>query len=235
LDLDTLSKELAGNEVYIEQRVVFKLDLPNRKVISVKSKPSKLLCEVLRPILHKYSYRLETVEAISKESNDLINTSLQVTNVDGMRLLILFKDDCSTINIDNTNEKNKNENNSLKEIRQKHNLQQFNMQNAPVSFVKARGPVVVSSISNPQLNTLDEITNKVFNEVLQCKNNENETVSGAKQNCDQGSIKVNDSYFFIKIEINTLIFYVSQRTGAQKRHHRVCLIESDDTRSPKKQ
>lgn len=61
LDLDLPSTTIAGCEVIIEQRVVFKLDLPNRKIISVKSKPCKVLAEVLRPILHKYNYRLELV------------------------------------------------------------------------------------------------------------------------------------------------------------------------------
>ncbi|KAG5680659.1 hypothetical protein PVAND_010153 [Polypedilum vanderplanki] len=184
LDLDTVSKELAGNEVFIEQRVVFKLDLPNRKVISVKSKPSKLLCEVLRPILHKYNYRLDMVHAYSKETNDLIDTSLQVTEVDGMRLLILFKDDCVASSNNNNNI------NSITEIGQKHVPHNFNMRNAPVTFVRANK--LVSSISNPQLNTLDEITNKVFNEVLQCKSTENDLGNGANRNCDQGSIKSED-------------------------------------------
>lgn len=62
IDLDEASVMLAGKEVTIEQRVVFKLDLPNRKVISVKSKPCKALGEVLRPILHKYNYRLDLVQ-----------------------------------------------------------------------------------------------------------------------------------------------------------------------------
>jgi regulator of G-protein signaling len=182
-----MSKELAGNEVFIEQRVVFKLDLPNRKVISVKSKPCKKLCEVLRPILHKYNYRLDMVHAYSKETNDLIDTSLQVTDVDGMRLLILFKDDCAASN-------NNNNGSNVTEIDmgQKHALHSFNMRNAPVTFVRANK--LVSSISNPQLNTLDEITNKVFNEVLQCKStDESELGNGTNRNCDQNSIKVRKS------------------------------------------
>lgn len=61
IDLDAISTSLAGKEVLIEQRVVFKLDLPNRKIISVKSKPCKTLNDVLRPILQKYNYQLESV------------------------------------------------------------------------------------------------------------------------------------------------------------------------------
>lgn len=61
LALDAESISIAGKEVTIEQRIVFKLDLPNRKVISVKSKTSKQLEEVLRPILSRYNYRLDLV------------------------------------------------------------------------------------------------------------------------------------------------------------------------------
>lgn len=61
IDLSLISTTLAGKEVLVEQRVVFKLDLPNKKIISVKSKPCKMLGEVLRPILQKYNYQLEHV------------------------------------------------------------------------------------------------------------------------------------------------------------------------------
>lgn len=91
LDLDGSSVTLAGKEMLIEQRVVFKLDLPNRKVISVKSKPCKALGEVLRPILHKYHYRLDLVQVSSKEYPDTIDMSLPVTVCDGQRLQITCK------------------------------------------------------------------------------------------------------------------------------------------------
>lgn len=61
IDLNMPSTSVAGKEVLIEQRVVFKLDLPNKKIISVKSKPCKLLSEVLKPILQKYNYHLDSV------------------------------------------------------------------------------------------------------------------------------------------------------------------------------
>lgn len=61
IDLNMTSTSVAGKEVLIEQRVVFKLDLPNKKIISVKSKPCKLLSEVLKPILSKYNYQLESI------------------------------------------------------------------------------------------------------------------------------------------------------------------------------
>lgn len=74
IDLDLPSTTIAGREVLIEQRVVFKLDLPNKKIISVKSKPSKVLAEVLRPILHKYNYRLELV-TVSEDIFSIFHTN----------------------------------------------------------------------------------------------------------------------------------------------------------------
>lgn len=146
----------------------------------MKSKPSKLVCEVLKPILHKYNYRLEMVEAFSKESNEPIDTALQVTSVDGMRLQIVCKEDIQ----------------DAKEVTQKNFV-------APVTFVRANK--LISSISNPQLNTLalDEITNKVFNEVLQGKGEggtNGGVVNGANRNSgDHASVKVFSVNFYFLI------------------------------------
>jgi regulator of G-protein signaling len=195
LDLDETSSGLSGNEVFIEQRVIFKLDLPNRKIISVKSKPSKLVFEVLKPILHKYNYRLDMVEAFGKD-NEPIDTALQVTSVDGMRLQIVCKD-----------ETNNNNNNNVEDSALSH--RNFS---APVTFVRANK--LVSSISNPQLNTLalDEITNKVFNEVLQGKgevgsgSGVNGVVHGTNRNSGGDHISVKVSKISIFSENNKLQF-----------------------------
>lgn len=82
---------LNGKEVKVEQRVLFKLDLPNRKVISVKSKPSKKLLEVLWPILNKYNIEFDEVQVFSKDSKDSIDISLPVTTVDQKHLLVVNK------------------------------------------------------------------------------------------------------------------------------------------------
>lgn len=158
----------------IEQRVVFKLDLPNKKVISVKSKTCKILSEVLRPILHKYNYRLDLVQVFGKETPEPLDMSLPVTEVDGQRLLIACKDEATEIG-------------EVTAINTALNgKQSFKLGNAPVTFVRVNK--LTTSASNPQLNTLDEITNKVFNELLHEKS-EDHHVGSVKQS-DQGSIKV---------------------------------------------
>lgn len=83
-----MSASLSGCEVLIEQRVVFKLDLPNRKVISVKSKTTKILLDVLRPILHKYGYVLDGLHVTICGTNDVVDVTLPVTSVDTRRLNI---------------------------------------------------------------------------------------------------------------------------------------------------
>lgn len=74
----------------IEQRVCFKLNLPNKKVIAVKSKSTKLLVEVLRPILEKYSYILEQVTV--SFNNEPANIHLQVTSFDNERIIVQLKE-----------------------------------------------------------------------------------------------------------------------------------------------
>uniref|UniRef100_A0A1A9WWQ9 Regulator of G-protein signaling loco n=1 Tax=Glossina brevipalpis TaxID=37001 RepID=A0A1A9WWQ9_9MUSC len=91
INLQTLSQEIAGKEVEVEQRVAFKLDLPDFKVISVKSKPRKTLHEVMKPILQKYNYQLEDVETICKDTKEKIDLHQHVVRVDGQRLQVLMK------------------------------------------------------------------------------------------------------------------------------------------------
>lgn len=169
----------------IEQRVVFKLDLPNRKVISVKSKTCKVLSEVLRPILHKYNYRLELVLVFGKESSDPpMDMALPVTAVDGQRLQIVCKDENPELVGEVT------------AINTKKSPQNFRLGNVPVTFVRANK--LTTSASNPQLNTLDEITNKVFNELLQGKvdaQGMSNEMNGNVRQSDHGSVKVNSLSF----------------------------------------
>jgi regulator of G-protein signaling len=163
--------------VLIEQRVIFKLDLPNKKVISVKSKICKTLSEVLRPILHKYNYRLDLVQVFGRDTPDPIDMSLPVTAVDGQRLQIVCKEEnpdlVGELTVINTS-------------KQKQSPQNFKL--GHVTFVRANK--LTTSASNPQLNTLDEITNKVFNELLQGKSEG--VVNGAK-----ASLKVCLQFFQI--------------------------------------
>ncbi|XP_044745843.1 regulator of G-protein signaling loco isoform X2 [Coccinella septempunctata] len=89
VDSNESSTTLAGCEVKIQQRVVFKLDLPNRKTVSVKSKATKMIIDVLKPILHKYDFTLDQVVVINaKDGGSLIDIRSPITNIDNLRLQV---------------------------------------------------------------------------------------------------------------------------------------------------
>ncbi|KQS52490.1 regulator of G-protein signaling loco isoform X1 [Drosophila erecta] len=134
IDVQLPSQILAGKEVVIERRVAFKLDLPDPKVISVKSKPKKQLHEVIRPILSKYNYKMEQVQVIMRDTQAPIDLNQPVTMADGQRLRIVM------LNSD---------------------FQVGGGSSMPPKQSKPMKPL-------PQ-GQLDELTNKVFNELLASK------------------------------------------------------------------
>lgn len=157
---------LTGNEVMIEQRIAFKIDLPNKKVISVKSRTNKILSDVLRPILQKYEYTLETIKVYVKfcdyEPLELdVDTSVET--IDGQRLYIV----CMTSS-------------------ESSETPRSTLNREPVKFVRVKKSVLENNI-----NSLDEITNKVFNELMVHKydQEEKQVVSENCEQIEQGSIK----------------------------------------------
>ncbi|XP_043657165.1 regulator of G-protein signaling loco isoform X4 [Drosophila teissieri] len=134
IDVQQSSQILAGKEVVIERRVAFKLDLPDPKVISVKSKPKKQLHEVIRPILSKYNYKMEQVQVIMRDTQAPVDLNQPVTTADGQRLRIVM------LNSD---------------------FQVGGGSSMPPKQSKPMKPL-------PQ-GQLDELTNKVFNELLASK------------------------------------------------------------------
>ncbi|KRG02106.1 regulator of G-protein signaling loco isoform X3 [Drosophila mojavensis] len=142
IDTQQSSKLLAGKEVLIERRVAFKLDLPDPKVISVKSKPKKQLHEVIRPILNKYNYRMESVQVLVRDTQAPLDLMQPVTVADGQRLqIVLIQPD----------------------------FQQGGGSNMPPKHSKPMKPLPDLATTDPTQGQLDELTNKVFNELLQSK------------------------------------------------------------------
>lgn len=62
LNLNDDISTLGSKEVTIERRVLFRMDLPNKKSIGVKAKPNRLIKDVFKPILTKYGYKLDTID-----------------------------------------------------------------------------------------------------------------------------------------------------------------------------
>ncbi|XP_034127313.1 regulator of G-protein signaling loco isoform X6 [Drosophila guanche] len=136
IDLQQSSQLLAGKEVVIERRVAFKLDLPDPKVISVKSKPKKQLHEVIRPILTKYNYKMDNVQVIMRDTQAPLDLMQPVTMADGQRLRIVL-------------------------------LQDF--QSGGGSSMPPKQTKPMKPLPSTAQGQLDELTNKVFNELLQSK------------------------------------------------------------------
>lgn len=177
MDISESSAKLASCEVTVEQRVVFKLDLPNRKVIAVKSKYTKILLDVLKPILHKYNYNLEQVK-VTLRGGEPVDCSLPVTSVDGMRL----------------------------------NIEQYE------SNTNIKHPIPPPRTNAPS-KTLDEITNKVYEDILQ----EKAESASSKQKSDKGSVKVSlPSLIILPHRINTIFYRV--KIGVQN----IPLVYSED-------
>lgn len=86
MDLNESSLSIGGCEITVEQRAHFKLDLPNGKIISVKSKYTKQISSVLCPILHKFGYDIKQVKVTL--GNDNVDFNLGVCAIDGARLLV---------------------------------------------------------------------------------------------------------------------------------------------------
>ena len=61
LDLGKDISTLASKEIRLEHRILFRLDLPNRKPIGVKAKPGKSVKDVFKPILNKYGCKIDNM------------------------------------------------------------------------------------------------------------------------------------------------------------------------------
>lgn len=184
----------------IEQRIAFKIDLPNKKVISVKSRTNKILSDVLRPILQKYEYTLETIKVFVKfcdyEPLELdVDTSVET--IDGQRLYIVCM---------------------MTETTQTPRSTTLNRE--PVKFVRVK-----KSVLENNMNSLDEITNKVFNELMVHKydQEDKQIASEHGEQIEQGSIKSGhwgsetSSGIFNRIRLTKKLRRVSSASASSSR------------------
>ncbi|KAH8381578.1 hypothetical protein KR093_008672 [Drosophila rubida] len=166
IDTQQSSQLLAGKEVLIERRVAFKLDLPDPKVISVKSKPKKQLHEVIRPILNKYNYQMDGVQVLLRDTQAPLDLMQPVTVADGQRLQIaLLKPD----------------------------FQLSGGSSMPPKQSKPMKPLPTAAAASESSTQLDELTNKMFNELLQSKADAAAAASQHKKPADLCSMKSNEA------------------------------------------
>lgn len=100
LDLSEDAASLASAEVRVEARVLFSVELPNRKCIGVKAKQTKKVEDVLRPILQQYGWNLDlmtvSVERPGTSGRSGIEYTASVTSIDNCRLTITSHQDLQT-------------------------------------------------------------------------------------------------------------------------------------------
>ncbi|QQP41407.1 Regulator of Gprotein signaling locolike [Caligus rogercresseyi] len=94
LNLSAESSSIASQEVRVEPRNLFRIELPSKKSIGVKAKPTKRIYEVLGPILLQYGWNLSSV--LVKMENNSSSSKLHsdidlndfVASIDNTRLVI---------------------------------------------------------------------------------------------------------------------------------------------------
>ncbi|KAL4231489.1 termination of G-protein coupled receptor signaling pathway [Mactra antiquata] len=89
LNLNEDISTLGSKEVTIERRVLFRMDLPNKKSIGVKAKPNRLIKDVFKPILHKYGYKIDTIDVHLSGQTDTLCLDNLVSTIDSQRVIIL--------------------------------------------------------------------------------------------------------------------------------------------------
>jgi hypothetical protein len=94
LDLSQDCSTLGCNEICVELRVLFRLELPSKKSIGVKAKQTKLVEEVLRPILLQYGWNLDLMLVQVEREQDTrsyVDYGASVTSIDNSRLLVTYR------------------------------------------------------------------------------------------------------------------------------------------------
>ncbi|XP_041370703.1 regulator of G-protein signaling 12-like isoform X2 [Gigantopelta aegis] len=95
LDLGDDVSTLGSKEVLIERRVLFRMDLPNKKSIGVKAKPNRSIRDVFKPILNKYGYRIDNIYIQLTGLDSYLDAEIPVSDIDNQRVVIIPRDETS--------------------------------------------------------------------------------------------------------------------------------------------
>ncbi|CAH1783813.1 unnamed protein product [Owenia fusiformis] len=88
LDLNRDISSLGSQEIRIETRVMFRLDLPNRKSIGVKAKPNRTIRDVFKPILHKYGFKMDYMVVHVASIGIPLDMESLVSSIDNQRVIV---------------------------------------------------------------------------------------------------------------------------------------------------
>ncbi|KAK3594597.1 hypothetical protein CHS0354_000390 [Potamilus streckersoni] len=83
-----------SKKVIIKKQVLFWIDLPNKKSVDVKVKPTRAIRVVLKPILHKYGYRMDGVDVYLSGHATVLDLEGLVSSLDNQRVVVVPRDDC---------------------------------------------------------------------------------------------------------------------------------------------
>ncbi|KAL3861372.1 hypothetical protein ACJMK2_007408 [Sinanodonta woodiana] len=92
-----LSKDtpmFGSKKTIIKKQVLFWIDLPNKKSIDVKVKPTSLIRVVLKPILHKYGLRMDSTEIYLSDPTIWLDLEGPASSLDNQRVVVVPRDDC---------------------------------------------------------------------------------------------------------------------------------------------
>lgn len=113
LDLSEDCSTLGCSEVRVEPRVLFRLELPSKKSIGVKAKQTKLVEEVLGPILSQYGWSLQDMTVRLDQGprrQESVDMRSSVTSIDNSRLVVHhMSEDLSTRTNESENDSNRSD------------------------------------------------------------------------------------------------------------------------------
>ncbi|KAK3095243.1 hypothetical protein FSP39_012078 [Pinctada imbricata] len=89
LDLSEDVSTLGSREVSIERRVLFRMDLANKKSIGVKAKPNRSVRDVFKPILNKYGFKIDSVTVQLAGQTGYVDIEEQVSTIDNQRVVVI--------------------------------------------------------------------------------------------------------------------------------------------------
>ncbi|KAF8785505.1 regulator of G-protein signaling loco-like [Argiope bruennichi] len=97
LDHCTDVTSLSCKEIRVEQVILFCVELPNRKTIGVKAKNNKICGDILKPVLHKYGYKMECVTMSVAALKKPVSKNAPITSIDNQRIIVEMKDSFSSV------------------------------------------------------------------------------------------------------------------------------------------
>ncbi|XP_055901258.1 regulator of G-protein signaling loco-like isoform X2 [Biomphalaria glabrata] len=153
LDLNEDISTLGSKEIVIERRVLFRLDLPNGKSIGVKAKPNRSIRDVFKPILTKYGYHIDNIGVHFMGFQDFLDLNTSVSELDNQRVVIVHDIDTAVARL----------------CRCSHHKKILRQGVQPVALNPTKVPPANRSKSGHRGGSLEEITNKIFEDLMRGK------------------------------------------------------------------